>query len=508
LNHEVFTREIPQHEPRPDGVLVDPFHDENSYVIAVRNDRVVGMVCYRGRRPFSLDRKLPDLDRFLTIDDTVCEVRLLAVRPEERHGVVLRGLISTLADNAIADGFRTAIISGTVTQRALYQHLGFEPFGPIVGTTDAAFQPMKISLHDLAENDHLFPQLAQFKVDRQQRLFQPGPVALHEEVKKAHARPLISHRSEEFRQLLKDVQRLLCHRTRAKKVMLAVGSGTLANDMVAMQIAGWNGRGVVLSNGAFGERLVDHARRCQLDHIVLRSEWGEPIDHDALRSVIEQDASITWIWFVHGETSTGVLNDIEMVRDAISGRDMRICLDAISTLGNVPVHLEHIALASAVSGKGLASVAGLSMVFANVPFVDGRHIPRYLDLSLYEASDAIPFTIGSPLLSALHQSLLITDPIIQINKIAQLNQLLRYELADLNDLLIARRSPAPFILSIAMPPDLSSVAFGDALDRDGWSVSYRSTYLIERNWIQVALMGQVNESDVRALAAELKRRLR
>jgi hypothetical protein len=146
LNYQTFVEEIPQHPANPEGILIDPFHDENTYIIAVHGRRVVGMVALRGQRPFSLDRKLPDLDSFLPLARRPCELRLLATTPECRHGFVFRGLVDLLVRHGIDQGYDLAVISGTVRQAKLYRHLGFIPFGSLVGTTEALYQPMYLTL--------------------------------------------------------------------------------------------------------------------------------------------------------------------------------------------------------------------------------------------------------------------------------------------------------------------------------------------------------------------------
>ncbi len=57
-----------------------------------------------------------------------------------------------------------------------------------------------------------------------------------------------------------------------------MGSGTLANDVVAGQLSLLGGRGLILSNGEFGERLMDQARRLNLKFDALKFDWGKPLD--------------------------------------------------------------------------------------------------------------------------------------------------------------------------------------------------------------------------------------
>ena len=60
LNYRTFVEEIPQHPANPQRRLVDRFHDENTYAIAMEGEELVGMIAGRARRPFSLWLRLSD----------------------------------------------------------------------------------------------------------------------------------------------------------------------------------------------------------------------------------------------------------------------------------------------------------------------------------------------------------------------------------------------------------------------------------------------------------------
>jgi hypothetical protein len=146
LNYETFVDEIPQHSPNGERRLVDRFHDQNTYFICVADSRVVGMVCGRCARPFSLDQKLADLERWLPAHRGVVEVRLLSIVRAFRKTQVFIGLMSMLSRHYIERGCDLAVISGTVRELRLYRHLGFEPFAQRVGSEVAAYQPMYLTL--------------------------------------------------------------------------------------------------------------------------------------------------------------------------------------------------------------------------------------------------------------------------------------------------------------------------------------------------------------------------
>src|SRR2546426_12422483 len=142
LNYKTFVEEIPQHPPNPEKRLVDRFHHENAYLIALDGDQLIGMMAVRDKRPFSLDEKLGNIDGSLPAGRKICEIRLLAGLPSPRNGMGFQGLLKLLLDYGLSQHYNLAVISGTVRQQKLYKHLGFVPFGRLVGPPEAPFQPM------------------------------------------------------------------------------------------------------------------------------------------------------------------------------------------------------------------------------------------------------------------------------------------------------------------------------------------------------------------------------
>lgn len=62
-------------------------------------------------------------------------------------------------------------------------------------------------------------------------------------------------------------------------------------------------------------------------------------------------------------------------------------------------------MATASSGKGLASVPGLAIVFSNLESLLEKEVPVYFDLTHYSRKKGIPFTISSNLVKALSVSI-------------------------------------------------------------------------------------------------------
>jgi aspartate aminotransferase-like enzyme len=493
LNYQTFVEEIPQHETNRSGSLVDKFHHENTYIICLRGDELLGMMAVRDTRPFSLDEKLEDLDTYLPDARAICEIRLLAVERGHRHGTVLHGLFVSLVHYCRHRGFDLLIISGTVRQRRLYERLGFVPFGPLVGAAGALFQPMYLTPEAYRERASLFEgaRRPSGRASAPVNLL-PGPVGIGTAVRRAFAEAPVSHRSGSFMADVRQTKHLLCDLVHARHVEIVLGTGTLANDMVAGQLSLLSGRGVILSNGEFGERLVDHAARFRLDCTIVRTDWGGVFDPDAIGARLAREPQIGWLWAVHCETSTGVLNDVAMLQAICADRGLRLCLDCISSIGAVPVDLADVYLASGVSGKGLGSFPGLAMVFYNHAVEPApRALPRYLDLGLYAASDGIPFTHSSNLVSALRTALQTDESTTISDTVRAHSSDLRMRLRELGfDIVADDAHASPAVTTIALPRHVNSEYIGARLREAGYLLSYESTYLVKRNWIQVCLMGE------------------
>lgn len=490
LNYETFVEEIPQHKKNPKGILVDKFHDENTYIICTSGKELVGMVAVRDKRPFSLDQKIDNLDEYLPrVSGGICEVRLLSIRKTSRYKKILKGLISEITGFCKGRNYSLAIISATTRQLRFYEKVGFIPFGPLVGTNGATFQPMYVTVDSY---DNFIKESNIFKDNCSELILLPGPVEVRPEVKKEFEKKPVSHRSVEFLGDFSHTVNLLCSLVNSKNAELIMGSGTLANDTIAAQLSIGKEKGVVLSNGEFGDRLIDHATRFGLDFEVLSAEWGKGFFRKDLEEKVKLE-DVRWLWMVHCETSTGVLNDLEFAKKLCRENEVRLCVDCISSIGNIPLDLEGVFMASGVSGKGIGSYPGLCFVFYNYEIEKSVNtLPRYLDLGFFSSSNGVPFTFSSNHLYALKRSLELIDvesKFEQRERIASniRSALQRAGLQVLGDGEVC----SPAVITFRLPDSINSEKLGADLERKGYLLSYRSEYLLKRNFMQIALMGEI-----------------
>ena len=61
------------------------------------------------------------------------------------------------------------------------------------------------------------------------------------------------------------------------------------------------------------------------------------------------------------------------------------------------------------------------------------------------------------------------------------------------------------VITLVLPPEISSQKLGDQLQASGFLLSYQSEYLWRRNWIQICLMGDCSRQSLVALLTELRK---
>ena len=217
-------------------------------------------------------------------------------------------------------------------------------------------------------------------------LFTPGPTPVPPEVLEALSRPIIHHRSSDFREIFGRCLDRLAEIYRTKgDVLVYTASGTGGMESAVSNLTRPGDRVVVVSAGHFGERWAAITRNfgCEVDE--LRYEWGEsPAAEDLARRLRELgDAKV--VFTTHSETSTGVVADVQGLAAAAKEAGALVVVDAVSSLGAVPLETDAWGLDAVVSGsqKALMSPPGLSMVSVSAPAWDLRAkatAPRfYLD---------------------------------------------------------------------------------------------------------------------------------
>jgi aspartate aminotransferase-like enzyme len=343
--------------------------------------------------------------------------------------------------------------------------------------------------------------------------FTPGHAQLSRSVATAAGRHAVDHRGAESRAAWEAVRAGLAALASASPPALFCGSGTLANEVVALTLAAdrRRRRGLVLVNGEFGRRLAVQAGRAGLRFETLQWPWGTAWDIGRVERALAGARPPDWIWAVHLESSTGMQNDVEALMLCARAAGAVLCLDCISSLGALPLDLSLAHLATGVANKSLGGVAGLCMVYAGADAlqgVDSARVPTYLDLTAALAHTGPRFTLPSGPLFALQAALLpYADDAGRRRRYARyraLGRLVRAGLAASGARPLVDGERACPVITTFVPP--AGVRPGTLLDRAreaGFALGGGSDYLRERGWLQVATMGDVREADCGRLLGSL-----
>ncbi len=247
------------------------------------------------------------------------------------------------------------------------------------------------------------------------RLLTPGPTPLPPAVVAALAGPLVHHRTRDFRLMFARVLDRLAevHRT-SGDVLLFTASGTGAMDGAVANTCSPGDRVLVVSAGNFGERWVAIAEAYGCDIVHLQYEWGETPQASEIAPALHESGA-TVVFTTQSETSTGVVADIEAIAGVV-GDDALLVVDAISSLGAVPLETEAWGVDVVVAGSqkalmtppGLATAAVSNAAWAAA---DRSTSPRfYLDwgrarIAQSEEPPVTPFTPAIPLVYGLDAAL-------------------------------------------------------------------------------------------------------
>jgi serine---pyruvate transaminase len=196
-------------------------------------------------------------------------------------------------------------------------------------------------------------------------LMTPGPTPVPPEVLAALAQPVIHHRSRDFRDIYaRCLARLRGVCRTEHDVLLFTSSGTGAFESAVANLTSPGDRQLVLSAGNFGERWAAMVRAYGADLVHERLEWGETPEPEDVRRAL--DGKVKVVYLVHSETSTGVVADIQALAAAAKEAGALVVVDAVSSLGAVPVETDEWGVDVLVSGSQKALMCPPGVAFCSI----------------------------------------------------------------------------------------------------------------------------------------------
>ncbi len=197
-------------------------------------------------------------------------------------------------------------------------------------------------------------------------LLGPGPSPVHSQVLEAMRQHTLGHLDPDFLEIMNQTTNLLRYvfETANRITFPVSGTGSAGMEAALVNMLEPGDKVVVGVNGVFGQRMSDVASRCGADVVEVEASWGQPIEPEVLEQTLSMQTGVKLVGIIHAETSTGVQQPLEPLVEIIRRHDALVLVDAVTSLGGVPVEVDHRDLDIVYSGnqKCLGAPPGLSPI--------------------------------------------------------------------------------------------------------------------------------------------------
>jgi alanine-glyoxylate transaminase/serine-glyoxylate transaminase/serine-pyruvate transaminase len=197
-------------------------------------------------------------------------------------------------------------------------------------------------------------------------LMGPGPSDVHPRVLAAFARPTIGHLDPKFVEMMDEVKTLLQYafQTKNELTMPVSAPGSAGMETCFVNLVEPGDKVIVCVNGVFGGRMKENVERLGGVPIVVEDAWGDPVDPNKVADAFKKHPDARLLAFVQAETSTGALSDTATLVKIAHEHDALAIVDAVTSLGGVPVKVDEWGIDAIYSGtqKCLSAPPGLSPV--------------------------------------------------------------------------------------------------------------------------------------------------
>lgn len=173
-------------------------------------------------------------------------------------------------------------------------------------------------------------------------LLGPGPSPVHGDVLRAQARAMVGHLDPWFLERTDEIAGMLrqVFRTDNRLTFAVSGTGSAGMEASVVNVVQPGDTVLVGVNGVFGRRLADTARRSGCEVVELEQPMGRIVPPDQVTAALDDHPDARAVVLVHAETSTGVLQPLEDVAGAVADTGTLLLVDAVTSLGGMPVEVD------------------------------------------------------------------------------------------------------------------------------------------------------------------------
>lgn len=176
------------------------------------------------------------------------------------------------------------------------------------------------------------------------KLLTPGPLSTSKTVKEAMMQDACTW-DKSYKEMTQSIREELLQIADVSSedytTVLMQGSGSYVVESVLTTTIKSYEKALFITNGAYGERMIQMAEALKINHTVYRTEVNDLPSSLGVESLLQNDPAITHIVMVHCETTTGILNPIAAVGEMAKIYEKTFIVDAMSSFGGVPIDMQN-----------------------------------------------------------------------------------------------------------------------------------------------------------------------
>lgn len=148
--------------------------------------------------------------------------------------------------------------------------------------------------------------------------------------------------------------------------VLMQGSGSFGVEACLGTAVPADGKVLIITNGAYGQRMIQIAERLKIHYIKLECEETKTPSLFEIDQLLKRDWHITHVAVVHCETTTGILNPLEEIAQLVKQHKKALIVDAMSSFGGIPMDISGLGIDYLISSsnKCIQGVPGFAIVIA------------------------------------------------------------------------------------------------------------------------------------------------
>ncbi|HEV1995786.1 MAG TPA: alanine--glyoxylate aminotransferase family protein [Candidatus Acidoferrum sp.] len=193
----------------------------------------------------------------------------------------------------------------------------------------------------------------------------PGPSSMDPRVYRAMSTPLVGHLDPWFRGLMDEIQQLLraIFRTENRVTFPLSASGSGGIEAAVLNPLEEGDEALICVNGTFSERMAIIADRTAAKITRIEAPYGKPVDPEDVRRA-GKGKKVKIVGLAHGETSTGVITNIDAFRKVADELDAMLVVDTVATLAGVPLGVDRQRIDICFSGtqKAISAPPGMAPI--------------------------------------------------------------------------------------------------------------------------------------------------